>query len=69
VAYNLTGKTEYLELAKAGVDYLRANALDPNGGAYTYFDEEGQGQPDQQKRTFFKIHQRTICQSQLEIFD
>jgi mannose/cellobiose epimerase-like protein (N-acyl-D-glucosamine 2-epimerase family) len=50
VAYNLTGKTEYLELAKAGVDYLRANALDPNGGAYTYFDEQGQGQPDQQKR-------------------
>ena len=49
VAYNMTGDIKYLKLAKAGVDYLRANALDPNGGAYTYF-ENGKGKPEQAER-------------------
>ncbi|MFN7660313.1 MAG: hypothetical protein ACK5P3_19675, partial [Dolichospermum sp.] len=52
VAYNLTGNRKYLSYAKAGVDYLRANALVKSGveGAYTYFDKTGQGQPEQEKR-------------------
>ncbi|MFM9157915.1 MAG: hypothetical protein ACKOPK_08335, partial [Dolichospermum sp.] len=49
VAYNLTGNRKYLSYAKAGVDYLRANALVEYGerGAYTYFDKTGKGQPEQ----------------------
>jgi mannose/cellobiose epimerase-like protein (N-acyl-D-glucosamine 2-epimerase family) len=52
VAYNLTGNKKYLSYAKAGVDYLRANALVyyGKGGAYTYFDRTGNGQPEQTKR-------------------
>ena len=52
VAYNLTGNKKYLSYAKAGVDYLRANALVyyGKGGAYTYFDKTGNGQPEQTKR-------------------
>ncbi|MEM9541178.1 MAG: hypothetical protein AAGA60_16950 [Cyanobacteria bacterium P01_E01_bin.42] len=36
VAYHLSGDFKYLGLAKAGVDFLIANALAPEGGAYTY---------------------------------
>lgn len=52
VAYNLTGNTDYLNYAKAGVDYLRANALvdGGKGGAYTYFDKEGNPQPEKARR-------------------
>ncbi|MEO0970601.1 MAG: hypothetical protein AAFX80_20310, partial [Cyanobacteria bacterium J06639_18] len=52
VAYNLTGNSKYLAYAKAGVDYLRANALIDHGkgGAYTYFDKEGIGKPEKAKR-------------------
>ncbi len=52
IAYNLTGNSQYLQYAKDGVDYLRANALDNGGvnGAYTYFDTSGTGQPTQARR-------------------
>ena len=51
VAYNLTGDDKYFEYAKKGVDYLRNHALDlKNGGAYTYLDAEGNGQPSVTKR-------------------
>lgn len=50
VAYHLSGNVKYLELAKAGVDYLRANALAPEGGAYTYYMADGVGQPEEAKR-------------------
>ncbi len=49
VAYNLTGESKYLKLAKAGVDYLHAHALAPEGGAYTYF-EDGVGLPSEARR-------------------
>ncbi|MFB2979627.1 N-acyl-D-glucosamine 2-epimerase [Microseira sp. BLCC-F43] len=50
VAYHLTGKSKYLELAKAGVDYLREHAIKgKEGGAYTYF-ENGVGKPDKDYR-------------------
>ncbi|NER36971.1 MAG: hypothetical protein F6J93_23880 [Oscillatoria sp. SIO1A7] len=49
VAYHLTGNSKYLLLAKAGVDYLRYNALAPEGGAYTYF-EDGVGLPSEARR-------------------
>jgi len=38
IAFHLTGDTKYLEWARAGVDWIRTNALDrENGGAFTYF--------------------------------
>lgn len=49
VAYHLTGNSNYLLLAKAGVDYLVYNALAPEGGAYTYF-EDGVGLPSEARR-------------------
>lgn len=50
VAYHLTGNSDYLSLAKAGADYLIDNGLAPEGGAYTYIDENGVGQPTQPQR-------------------
>ena len=50
IAYNMTGNDEYLQYAKEGVDYLIANALAPEGGAYTYFDPAGNPQPSQERR-------------------
>lgn len=52
VAYHLTGEAKYLALAKAGVDYLRENALAPEGGAYTYLEEGNpqKGQPSEARR-------------------
>ncbi|MCE1246026.1 MAG: hypothetical protein LWY06_05230 [Firmicutes bacterium] len=43
VAYHLTGVENYLHYCKAGVDFLRANALDPQTplctkSAFTYYD-------------------------------
>ncbi|WP_293165313.1 AGE family epimerase/isomerase [Okeania sp. SIO2C9] len=49
VAYHLTGKSKYLQFAKDGVDYLREYGLDPEGGAYTYF-EDGVGLPSKARR-------------------
>ncbi|NEP05184.1 MAG: hypothetical protein F6K34_10315, partial [Okeania sp. SIO4D6] len=49
VAYHLTGKSEYLQWAKDGVDYLREYGLAPEGGAYTYF-EDGVGLPSKDRR-------------------
>lgn len=41
VAFHLTGEHKYLEYAKAGIDYLRENAIDrQNGGTYGYRDGE-----------------------------
>jgi mannose/cellobiose epimerase-like protein (N-acyl-D-glucosamine 2-epimerase family) len=37
IAYHLTGEPKYLIYAKAGVDFLRTHALDPQGGAFTYW--------------------------------
>ena len=46
VAYHLTGDSQYLDLAKAGVDWLRENLLDDvNGGAYQYLNRSD-FQPD-----------------------
>lgn len=41
VAYHMTGKEQYLELARAGVDYLRKNAVDRKGkgGAFSYLNK------------------------------
>lgn len=50
IAYNMTGDNKYLQYAKEGVDYLIANALAPEGGAYTYFDLFGNPQPPQNER-------------------
>ncbi|NEO99738.1 MAG: hypothetical protein F6K58_13880 [Symploca sp. SIO2E9] len=52
IAYNLTGDSNYLQYAKDGVDYLIANALvdQGRGGAYTYFDQDGNGLPIQEQR-------------------
>ncbi len=38
VAYHLTGDARYLAWMKAGIDYIRANAIDPQGGMYTQLD-------------------------------
>ena len=39
VAFHMTGNKRYLELMKAGVDYIRANAMDRvNGGMFTSQD-------------------------------
>jgi hypothetical protein len=43
VAFHMTGDIQYLEYAKAGVDYLRQNAFDrKRGGAYSFWDGESQ---------------------------
>jgi mannose/cellobiose epimerase-like protein (N-acyl-D-glucosamine 2-epimerase family) len=43
VAFHLSGDPKYLQYAKAGVDYLRQNAIDrQNGGTHTYFDNNSQ---------------------------
>jgi mannose/cellobiose epimerase-like protein (N-acyl-D-glucosamine 2-epimerase family) len=43
VAFHLTGDLRYLRWAKAGVDYLRANAFDKSGGGtFAYWDGEAQ---------------------------
>ena len=40
ISYHMTGDEKYLQLAKAGVDYLRQNAIDrQNGSAYSYYDK------------------------------
>jgi mannose/cellobiose epimerase-like protein (N-acyl-D-glucosamine 2-epimerase family) len=42
-AFHLTGDPQYLQYAKAGVDYLRRNAFDrTNGGTHVYFDNRNQ---------------------------
>ncbi len=56
IAYHLTGQKEYLEQARAGVDYLRKNALERHGrtflGTYSYFKEPGHvGAPSAPERT------------------
>ncbi len=38
VAYHLTGDPKYFEYMKAGIDYIRRNALDPPGGMFTTLD-------------------------------
>ena len=38
VAYHLTGDTKYLGYMKAGIDYIRQHAIDPNGGMFTMKD-------------------------------
>lgn len=50
VAYHLTGNDQYLKFAKHGVDYLHDYGIDTGGGAYTYFDQDGNGQPIQAQR-------------------
>ncbi|NEQ55419.1 MAG: hypothetical protein F6K11_35775 [Leptolyngbya sp. SIO3F4] len=43
VAFQLTGELQYLDYAKAGVDYLRQNALDREaGGAFSWWDAKEQ---------------------------
>lgn len=43
VAFQLTGELQYLEYAKAGVDYLRHNAIDrTEGGAYSWWNAKEQ---------------------------
>ncbi|MEM7796055.1 MAG: AGE family epimerase/isomerase [Cyanobacteria bacterium P01_C01_bin.118] len=43
VAFQLTGELKYLDYAKAGVDYLRQNALDrETGGAFSWWDAKAQ---------------------------
>lgn len=43
VAFQMTGDIQYLEYAKAGVDYLRQNAFDrEQGGTYSFWDAESQ---------------------------
>lgn len=41
VAYHLTGDEGYFRLHRAGAATLRTRALDPSGGAYTYFAADG----------------------------
>jgi mannose/cellobiose epimerase-like protein (N-acyl-D-glucosamine 2-epimerase family) len=51
VAYHLTGNPEYLKLARRGVLWLLANAIDKeNGGSYTFM-ENGKGKPSYKFRT------------------
>ena len=38
VAYHLTGDTKYLGYMRMGVDYIRQNAMDRNGGMFTMLD-------------------------------
>jgi mannose/cellobiose epimerase-like protein (N-acyl-D-glucosamine 2-epimerase family) len=43
VAFQMTGDIQYLEYAKAGVDYLRQNAFDrEQGGTYSFWNGESQ---------------------------
>lgn len=41
VAYHMTGDEHYLNLAKAGVDYIRANAIDRETGSVVSYFENG----------------------------
>jgi mannose/cellobiose epimerase-like protein (N-acyl-D-glucosamine 2-epimerase family) len=50
-AYHMTGDPELLALHQAGVAQLRARALDPAGGAYSWFEEDGSPGPDPSLRT------------------
>ncbi|MFA7242123.1 MAG: AGE family epimerase/isomerase [Sulfuricellaceae bacterium] len=50
IAFQMTGKEEYLDHMKAGVDYFRKNAIDKNGGAYSY-KENGVWGPASPERT------------------
>ncbi len=51
VAYHLTGEEKYLLYARAGAEWLIANALDrKDGGAYSWF-EDGRGAPAAAQRT------------------
>lgn len=57
IAYHMTGKPEYLKHAKAGVEFLRNNAIDReksknSGGAYSYYiTSKQQWGPDSLQRT------------------
>lgn len=43
VAFQMTGDTQYLEYAKAGVNYLRQNVFDrEQGGTYAFWDNKSQ---------------------------
>lgn len=48
--YNLTGDKEALRMHLAGTDYLIKNAMDPNGGFFSFF-ENGKGMPEPEQRT------------------
>lgn len=50
VAYNMTGKPEYLELAHRGVTWLLQHAVDSANGSYT-FVADGRPDPDPEYRT------------------
>ena len=51
VAYHLTGDSKYLGYMKAGIDYIRQNAIDPSGGMFTMKDlSSGQWGPKREYR-------------------
>ena len=53
IAYHMTGKTQYLNYTKAGVEFLRKEAIDRiHGGAFTYYiTNKKQWGPDSYQRT------------------
>lgn len=51
VAYHLTGNTAYLDYMKAGINYIRQHAIDPNGGMFEVQDlTTGTWGPDRSTR-------------------
>lgn len=51
VAYHLTGDPRMLELARAGVTFIRTHALDPKTGSAVSYWEKGVAQPEILART------------------
>jgi mannose/cellobiose epimerase-like protein (N-acyl-D-glucosamine 2-epimerase family) len=49
VAFHITGDERYLEYARAGVAWLRANAYERDGGAVTYWSAGTPGPPPDQR--------------------
>jgi len=50
VAFHMTGESRYLQLAKAGVDFLLNNAFEPSGAIVSWF-EDGKPGPNLEHRT------------------
>lgn len=51
VAFHLTGEARFLELSRAGVEWIRANALDPGTGSAVSWWKDGVAEPPVGQRT------------------
>ena len=60
VAYHLSGNEQALQLAKAGVDYIRKHAIDPDTGSIATYLLGGKALPSTQYRTALQLAYGTL---------